>query len=144
MVGRLVITSVETCFRHQRLEQHPPPHHHGRFRKRKQALRRLPLVWIEGDSSGQSQHIFPKSLSPGFQMRAMGCHWEKQVVRNMRTCPCPHCSRAIAGKVDWAKPIPLWRRHSIIPEGEAEKNTPQDKVVTTCSPSLIPFTHFFP
>lgn len=42
--------------------------------------------------------IFSPSLNPGFQMRAMGCHWEKGVIRNMRTCPCPHCSRAIAGK----------------------------------------------
>lgn len=88
-------------------------------------------------------HLFPKSLSPGFQMRAMGCHREKGVIRNMRTCPCPHCSRAIAGKVDWAKPSPLWRRHSVISEGEAEKNTPQERetVVTTCSPSLIPLRH---
>lgn len=70
---------------------------------------------------------FPQVFEPGFQIRDTGCHWETWVIRNMRTCPCPHCSRAIAGKVDWAKPIPPWRRHSIIPEGEAEKNTPGER-----------------
>lgn len=129
----------------------PPPlsPKDGRFRKRRQALRQLPLVCVEGESLGQSQHIFPKSLNPGFQMRAMGCHWEKGVIRNMRTCPCPHCSRAIAGKVeDWADKV-----HSPVEKAQChswrwgrEKHTPGElaTVVTTCSPSLIPLMYFFP
>lgn len=78
----------------------------------------------------------------------MGCHWEKAVIRNMKTCPCAHCPRAAAGKVGvWVEnPIPLWRRHSVIPEGEKEENThPRrgiNKVLTTGSLSPLCYAFF--
>lgn len=60
------------------------------------------------------------------------------MIRNLKTRPCAHCSRAAAGKVGgWVEnPTPLWRRHSVIPEGEEAHAHPRrgiNKVLTTHS-----------
>lgn len=86
--------------------------------------------------SAHFPQLSPKSLHLRFQVRAMGCQWEKGVIRNMKTCPCAHCLRAAASKVGgWVEnPIPLWRRHSVIPEGEEEKTHTPGEVSTKSSP----------
>lgn len=99
--------------------------------------------------SAHFPQLSPKSLHLRFQVRAMGCQWEKGVIRNMKTCPCAHCLRAAASKVGgWVEnPIPLWRRHSVIPEGEEENTHTPGEVSTKSSPptaaSLETYLWFF-
>lgn len=87
-----VLREKKTCFRHQRLKHRPAGPRAAAIGVCRRGLLR--------SISACFPHLSPKSLCPRFQVRAMGCHWEKRVIRNRKTCPCPQCSRAVAGKVE--------------------------------------------
>lgn len=68
-------------------------------------------------------HFFPKVFVHQTKMRVMGCQWEKGIIRNIKTSPCPHCLKAVAREAQgWGdKAHSLWWRHSVvIPEGKKE------------------------
>lgn len=126
----------------------PPPPKDGRFRKRRQVLRQLPVVCVEGDSSGQPQHIFPK-YEPWISDESYGMPLGErgdQKYEDLSLSPLFKSNCWEKWRTEQTKSIPLWRRHSVIPEGEAEKNHPR-RDINGChylQSQLNPTYVFFP